>query len=385
MRDAVGRRSTACTSEARHRSSRTWWRSSSTIASGRRSAASPLSSSSTADRSSARAGVRSRTSAIRPSPGRTRSTERRDVRPEPHRVVVAGVERDPRDAQSPACSHQLARAPSCRTRPARRSASAPWALSRSSSAKQPRSRQLVRPDAAADELRLDQGQRGANPAWVCVAGHRGKYLAHFVVHWLRAAKGRPAPGDGSRSLRPNELERRPRGRTVEHRHGGDALVACSRLPVPRHLLDDARLLRLGGLVHAPVHGSSETSSAGTTSAVREGALADLRDRPAVPRRLHLLDREAQRNGRARHRTSAGATGADRRGRPVDGRLRRRGAEIEKAKRLLDNGAITQAEFDAIKAKALAGLGRTDSSRLDTQLSEKEHYGNRTRSAGGHRL
>ena len=29
------------------------------------------------------------------------------------------------------------------------------------------------------------------------------------------------------------------------------------------------------------------------------------------------------------------------------------AEIEKAKQLLDNGAITQAEFDAIKAKALA--------------------------------
>jgi hypothetical protein len=29
------------------------------------------------------------------------------------------------------------------------------------------------------------------------------------------------------------------------------------------------------------------------------------------------------------------------------------AEIDKAKQLLDSGAITQAEFDAIKAKAIA--------------------------------
>ena len=39
------------------------------------------------------------------------------------------------------------------------------------------------------------------------------------------------------------------------------------------------------------------------------------------------------------RTTAGASGA--------------AAEIEKAKQLLDSGAISQAEFDAIKAKALA--------------------------------
>jgi Short C-terminal domain/Phospholipase_D-nuclease N-terminal len=40
------------------------------------------------------------------------------------------------------------------------------------------------------------------------------------------------------------------------------------------------------------------------------------------------------------RTTAGSGGA--------------AAEIEKAKQLLDSGAITQAEFDAIKTKALAG-------------------------------
>jgi hypothetical protein len=39
------------------------------------------------------------------------------------------------------------------------------------------------------------------------------------------------------------------------------------------------------------------------------------------------------------RTTAGGSGA--------------AAEIDKAKQLLDSGAITQQEFDAIKAKALA--------------------------------
>jgi hypothetical protein len=60
---------------------------------------------------------------------------------------------------------------------------------------------------------------------------------------------------------------------------------------------------------------------------------------------HMAERKAQRSQAARAefddyvKTVAAPGGA--------------AAEIDKAKQLLDSGAITQAEFDAIKAKALA--------------------------------
>ena len=60
---------------------------------------------------------------------------------------------------------------------------------------------------------------------------------------------------------------------------------------------------------------------------------------------HMAERnvEAAEGGASRRSTTTCATSAG--SGPT--------AEIEKAKELLDSGAITQAEFDAIKAKALA--------------------------------
>ena len=89
------------------------------------------------------------------------------------------------------------------------------------------------------------------------------------------------------------------------------------------------------------------------SGLSKTAWFDLHHRPAVPRGLHLLDHAGQGDGRANLerfkvqqaqmddyvRATAGSAGP--------------AAEIEKAKQLLDSGAITQEEYSAMKQRALA--------------------------------
>ena len=71
--------------------------------------------------------------------------------------------------------------------------------------------------------------------------------------------------------------------------------------------------------------------------------------------LHLPDRQRPRHGRAQRPAGAGPAGAVRRLRAARSPLRAaaHASEIEKGKQLLDSGAITQAEVDALKAKVLA--------------------------------
>jgi uncharacterized membrane protein YcjF (UPF0283 family) len=75
--------------------------------------------------------------------------------------------------------------------------------------------------------------------------------------------------------------------------------------------------------------------------------------PFVGVLVYLGAQGAQMAERSAKRAQAAQAQADDYVRSVAGSNQGSATEIEKAKQLLDSGAITQAEFDAIKAKALS--------------------------------
>ena len=127
----------------------------------------------------------------------------------------------------------------------------------------------------------------------------------------------------------------------------------SGLPVPRRPVDDARLLHLDRLVHDPVPGPDRHLPPARHRWWKQGPLDHLRDPPAVPGRLCLHHHAEPSHGRARHEEAAAAQAQfDEHVKSVAG-SGGPAAEIEKANALLSSGAITQAEFDELKRKALA--------------------------------
>ena len=85
--------------------------------------------------------------------------------------------------------------------------------------------------------------------------------------------------------------------------------------------------------------------------IGQGGVGDLRCGPALARGADLSDRPARRDAGAQHKQAQAEQQA------FDDRVRDTAGggsagEIAKAKELLDSGAITQEEFEALKAKAL---------------------------------
>ena len=133
-------------------------------------------------------------------------------------------------------------------------------------------------------------------------------------------------------------------------------MLATGLPVPRPDVDDGHLLRLDPVVLAPVHRCSRTSSArhdlsglGKTGWIVFAILLPFLGVfiYLITQNVGMTERNLQRARAERDRfddyvrqtAGAGEGGA--------------ASEIDRAKQLLDSGAITQTEFETLKQKALA--------------------------------
>ena len=121
-----------------------------------------------------------------------------------------------------------------------------------------------------------------------------------------------------------------------------------------HHLVHRRLVRVHRVPHGDVHDHCRPFPRPIGERLREGGLDHLPDLRAVPHLVRLPGRPRERHGRSFVRTAQAneqATAAYVRevassSSPAD--------EIAKAKTLLDSGAISEAEFSALKSRVLGG-------------------------------